>query len=111
MKKIYTKTIYKKENLNIKKDLILAITNWHGKDIRHLSKIRKIKSMMDTTFILFSKGKITNLIKENEVTITDSHNGKLPFDDTTTINLQLWRSNIRITTLTYNPLIKFRKEE
>ncbi len=111
MKNIYSKSIYKKENINIKNDLIVAITNWHGKDIKHLSKIRKIKSMMDTTFVLFSKGKITNLVKENEVTIIDSHNGKLPFDDTTTINLQLWRSDIRITTLTYSPLIKFRKEE
>lgn len=111
MKNIYKKLISKKENINIKNDLIVAITNWHGKEIKHLSKTRKIKSMMDTTFILFSKGKITDLISENEVTIIGSHNGKLPFDDTTTINLQLWRSDVKITTLTYNPLIKFRKEE
>jgi len=111
MKNIYSKISYKVNKKAIEKDLINAITNWHGESIKHLSKTRKIKSMMDTTFILFSKGKITNLVKENEVKIIDSHNGNLPFDDTTTINLNLWRTTVQITTLTYNPLIKFRKED
>lgn len=110
MKKLYTNKITSQNTTNIKKDLITAITNWHGKEIKHLTKTRKIKSMMDTTFILFSKGRVTNLVKGNEVQIIDTHTGKLPFDATTTINLKLWRTTIKITTLTYNPLIKFRKE-
>lgn len=110
MKHFYNKKAANQNTLIIKKDLISAITNWHGSQIKHLSKVNKIKSMMDTTFILFAKGKITNLVKENEVTVLETHAGKLPFDSTTTINLRLWRSDIQMTTLTYNPLIKFRKE-
>jgi len=110
MKQIHKKKTNSTNTLSIKKDLIKAITNCHGSEIKHLNRVQKIKSMMDTTFILFSKGKVTNLVKENEVVITETHTGKLPFDNTTTVNLRLWRSDIKITTLTYNPLIKFRKE-
>jgi len=110
MKKILMKKNENVKSQTIKKDLISCMNNIHGNDIEHLKKVTKIKSMLDTTIVLFSKGKITDLTKETEVDIVKSHAGKMIFDDTTTINMILWRNNVKLVTLTYNPLIKFRKE-